>query len=262
MRFLSTLSLRRATVHYDNYNLHCVDISIHALLAESDTQPKTQGLRVAHFYPRSPCGERLHADGVELIVETFLSTLSLRRATCWQIRGAAGGQYFYPRSPCGERHIWTRLSSPAGCISIHALLAESDVVTGGDIHIYDISIHALLAESDVLDQLPVSVHHNFYPRSPCGERLAVDGVVAVDHNFYPRSPCGERHINKTRSKRINRFLSTLSLRRATCYSFRHSAQSRHFYPRSPCGERPAFLYFVALKGRISIHALLAESDTR
>ena len=34
--FLSTLSLRRATIHYDNYNLHCVDISIHALLAESD----------------------------------------------------------------------------------------------------------------------------------------------------------------------------------------------------------------------------------
>ena len=33
--FLSTLSLRRATVHFDNYNLHCT-ISIHALLAESD----------------------------------------------------------------------------------------------------------------------------------------------------------------------------------------------------------------------------------
>ena len=37
--FLSTLSLRRAT-HYDNYNLHCVEISIHALLAESDTGQK------------------------------------------------------------------------------------------------------------------------------------------------------------------------------------------------------------------------------
>ena len=36
MVFLSTLSLRRAT-HYDNYNLHCVEISIHALLAESDS---------------------------------------------------------------------------------------------------------------------------------------------------------------------------------------------------------------------------------
>ena len=35
-KFLSTLSLRRAT-HYDNYNLHCVEISIHALLAESDS---------------------------------------------------------------------------------------------------------------------------------------------------------------------------------------------------------------------------------
>ena len=39
--FLSTLSLRRATVHYDNYNLHCV-ISIHALLAESDHQKQKQ----------------------------------------------------------------------------------------------------------------------------------------------------------------------------------------------------------------------------
>ena len=35
--FLSTLSLRRAT-HYDNYNLHCTEISIHALLAESDSK--------------------------------------------------------------------------------------------------------------------------------------------------------------------------------------------------------------------------------
>lgn len=33
----SMLSLRRAT-HYDNYNLHCVEISIHALLAESDSK--------------------------------------------------------------------------------------------------------------------------------------------------------------------------------------------------------------------------------
>ena len=38
-KFLSTLSLRRAT-HYDNYNLHCVEISIHALLAESDCRDK------------------------------------------------------------------------------------------------------------------------------------------------------------------------------------------------------------------------------
>ena len=56
--FLSTLSLRRAT-HFDNYNLHCVEISIHALLAESDDKGRIR-------------------DAVNL---TFLSTLSLRRAT-------------------------------------------------------------------------------------------------------------------------------------------------------------------------------------
>ena len=37
-RFLSTLSARRAT-HYDNYNLHCTEISIHALRKESDRVP-------------------------------------------------------------------------------------------------------------------------------------------------------------------------------------------------------------------------------
>ena len=33
---------------------------------------------------------------------------------------------FYPRSPCGERPILPHLSMAAVCISIHALLAESD----------------------------------------------------------------------------------------------------------------------------------------
>ena len=55
--FLSTLSLRRATVHYDNYNLHCV-ISIHALLAESDGAIGQLQCIPGNFYPRSPCGER------------------------------------------------------------------------------------------------------------------------------------------------------------------------------------------------------------
>ena len=56
--FLSTLSLRRAT-HYDNYNLHCVEISIHALLTESDLGNVVAGLHMLNFYPRSPYGERL-----------------------------------------------------------------------------------------------------------------------------------------------------------------------------------------------------------
>ena len=37
-------------------------ISIHALLAESDAKRLGDALKHLHFYPRSPCGERLWAD--------------------------------------------------------------------------------------------------------------------------------------------------------------------------------------------------------
>ena len=79
----------------------------------------------------------------------FLSTLSLRRAT-----------------PPGLLH------SLGGVISIHALLAESDlrVVDGSRSSI--ISIHALLAESDEVSGDTWQRGSNFYPRSPCGERQA------------------------------------------------------------------------------------------
>ena len=80
MLFLSTLSLRRATVHYDNYNLHCV-ISIHALLAESDANWFDLWGWAEYFYPRSPCGERQTIMNNIVLVPGFLSTLSLRRAT-------------------------------------------------------------------------------------------------------------------------------------------------------------------------------------
>ena len=56
------------------------------------------------------------------------------------------------------------------------------------------------------------------------------------------------------------FLSTLSLRRATpqgCFCYLDNIV---FYPRSPCGERRIGLVFLWWGVRISIHALLAESD--
>mgnify|MGYP007048086584 CR=1 FL=1 len=124
MLFLSTLSLRRATrkgqsasiqasyfyprspcgerLHYDNYNLHCVEISIHALLAESDYDTYAKVLRVN--------------------------------------------------------------------ISIHALLAESDSGHPETRPSYAISIHALLAESDPEKSESLTTYLDFYPRSPCGER--------------------------------------------------------------------------------------------
>ena len=105
------------------------------------------------------------------VIELFLSTLSLRRATsrhnfglqnrkisihallaesdlCQLVHNDAA-VHFYPRSPCGER--------PAG----------KCVCPGSAV----ISIHALLAESDSSMILMLRFFGYFYPRSPCGERL-------------------------------------------------------------------------------------------
>ena len=56
------------------------------------------------------------------------------------------------------------------------------------------------------------------------------------------------------------FLSTLSLRRATARRGRGPGEHIHFYPRSPCGERQQVTFWQDIDERISIHALLAESD--
>ena len=124
-----------------------------------------------YFYPRSPCGERpaidvflavwavisIHALLAESDPEGpaklpkqigFLSTLSLRRATGVLYCHLIPNNDFYPRSPCGER-------------------PGQNLVNGIRLII---SIHALLAESDLWDLMGDLSYDNFYPRSPCGER--------------------------------------------------------------------------------------------
>ena len=146
---------------------------------------------------------------------------------------------FYPRSPCGERPY----ASPAG-----------------------------------FRLLPY-----FYPRSPCGERLAPEENPTQKRDFYPRSPCGERqsssysayleegisihallaesdHHQSDYLYLGRQFLSTLSLRRATESRSNILKTSQYFYPRSPCGERRSPPYNLMIQHKISIHALLAESD--
>ena len=124
-QFLSTLSLRRATRFRASLSA-VLTISIHALLAESDREPTA--LRTPH--------------------QRFLSTLSLRRATCMVSVQIGGNVNFYPRSPCGERHSANCNCRSVHPISIHALLAESDLSGSTKPRARRISIHALLAESD------------------------------------------------------------------------------------------------------------------
>ena len=122
-----------------------------------------------------------------------------------------------------------------------------------------ISIHALLAESDSPCCGWLEVIYYFYPRSPCGERLASPFSIFWICHFYPRSPCGERLQTSKLCNPLLTFLSTLSLRRATntrtyrvyCPAFLSTLSLR----RATCFSIP-----YRLKVTISIHALLAESD--
>ena len=137
-------------------------------------------------------------------------------------------------------------------ISIHALLAESDLIlvmerlmerlflstlslrraTAGRKLVEtdtSISIHALLAESDSMLINLCCGCFDFYPRSPCGERPWLTS--------FPSSPTRiSIHALLAESDNKARFMQTAL---------------EHFYPRSPCGERqrpkrypaPACMYF-------------------
>ena len=124
--FLSTLSLRRATRYGRPIDVQLVFLSTLSL-RRATFSVFASPFSIFYFYPRSPCGERLALDQYLNEQEVFLSTLSLRRAT-----SNGGNHYSYIR------------------ISIHALLAESDIKAHNVIKGKDISIHALLAESDRL----------------------------------------------------------------------------------------------------------------
>ena len=126
--------------------------------------------------------------------------------------------YFYPRSPCGERPTNYAKVTNNQTISIHALLAESDRPTANNAttnyaFLSTLSLRRATSVSSVIN----NVIDDFYPRSPCGERLRydnynlhcveisihallaesdikIDKILDFATNFYPRSPCGERQL--------------------------------------------------------------------
>ena len=169
-------------------------ISIHALLAESDTPEEAKRWNSTISIHALLAESDVLNPFKTFIILTFLSTLSLRRATCYSLRYSAPRWHFYPRSPCGERRYWSCVLVVGRAISIHALLAESDAPP------YNLMIQ----------------HTKFL--STLSLRRAT---------FYPLE-----------TLKILPFLSTLSLRRATIHYDNYN------------------LHCV-----ISIHALLAESDT-
>ena len=153
--FLSTLSLRRATGKVKVVEPGLVFLSTLSL-RRATVEEVSGDTWTRDFYPRSPCGERRQ-----------------------NIRSPQARPHFYPRSPCGERRDKDQVVKCLAHISIHALLAESDLFKGDHGHISgDISIHALLAESDHgQGTLHSGTLRHFYPRSPCGERPSLGDLL-------------------------------------------------------------------------------------
>ena len=169
----------------------------------------------------------------------FLSTLSLRRATPGTL-------------------IHTTCDN---IISIHALLAESDILYPDSApQNWAISIHALLAESDQAADISARREANFYPRSPCGERLKVGRSNRNENAFLSTLSLRRATVSVCLVGCACLFLSTLSLRRATRV-VDGSKSSIEISIHALLAESDWWLRCWKLAARdISIHALLAESD--
>ena len=169
--FLSTLSLRRATWNALACNNTTCNFYPRSPCGERREKGEDCRPGQCHFYPRSPCGERRYLAEPKTL-----------------------GRHFYPRSPCGERHgDWL------------------DTWDSGEI-----SIHALLAESDLASLRPRSTATRFLSTLSLRRATAcMTLTLRCFAYFYPRSPCGERRSYNFRSRIRQGFLSTLSLRRAT-----------------------------------------------
>ena len=213
-------------------------ISIHALLAESDSRNDFR---------------RVNTQG-------FLSTLSLRRATSLFTLCLLRQCNFYPRSPCGERQANSQKGQQEQRISIHALLAESDTVTkkivkGGRLFLSTLSLRrattqevTTMATPKFLSTLSLrrATARRASRQQPAG--ISIHALLAESDTALWR-----------RWARLL-FLSTLSLRRATQKLLKKSID-KYISIHALLAESDSLnLPSSPMLRNISIHALLAESD--
>ena len=192
-------------------------ISIHALLAESDALAPEENPTQKNFYPRSPCGERL-----------------LEQSASYN----AALENFYPRSPCGERPDTSIiiLDEYQFLSTLSLRRATDDLQVPASVS--KISIHALLAESDRLIPSLSTMLFDFYPRSPCGERLYANfsgfywWIISI-HALLAESDTLGQTFACWYIISIHALLAESDAGKGPTVK-----GYRNFYPRSPCGERP------------------------
>ena len=192
LAFLSTLSLRRATVL-----VWCFCGGACDFYPRSPCGERRYSLRYSasrwHFYPRSPCGERLGFCDLEPIRNAISIHALLAESDFEKFEGV----------------IATK-------ISIHALLAESDTVVYNIVLMPREFLSTLsLRRATLYSSSSSTPAVHFYPRSPCGERPPITFRHCTTYLFLSTLSLRRATDLEPSSTRRLTFLSTLSLRRAT-----------------------------------------------
>ena len=173
-----------------------VDISIHALLAESDGAVVDVIAEVGISIHALLAESDVTGTAKCFALNAFLSTLSLRRATWRAAFQRLRDSYFYPRSPCGERPRKSQAGRAGISISIHALLAESDddlepSTTRRLTFLSTLSLRRATSQhSKDIDQPEQFLSTLSLRRAT----LVLLTLKSMTGHFYPRSPCGERQL--------------------------------------------------------------------
>ena len=216
-KFLSTPSARRATMRagespkswgyfyprpprggrpfWNCLSQKPLSISIHALREEGDgaQRQKADGCN-RHFYPRPPRGGRLVRSGVAMILLTFLSTPSARRATENGSCSEAAAHYFYPRPPRGGRP-----PAAASASMTRSFLSTPSARRATK----NLAVRHLLLD-------------DFYPRPPRGGRPAGGPRRAAEQSISIHALREEGDLTYHHLRLFHmEFLSTPSARRAT-----------------------------------------------
>ena len=136
-------------------------ISIHALLAESDSSNRITTQTARHFNPRSPCGERL----VCHLPIPFVMGISIHALLA-------------------ESDRVDLFPAPRAAISIHALLAESDgLLSVPQLSSMDFNPRSPCGERPKDAAVAAQSAADFNPRSPCGERPVSTRGMSVPSVF-------------------------------------------------------------------------------
>ena len=215
IQFLSTLSLRRATLLFwgEQYG---GKISIHALLAESDGASNNP-----QHLPLAISIHALLAESDRHIFQVFAAAVIISI-----------------HALLAESDLVQIIMSGYAKISIHALLAESD---NSSVNTADQEARFLstlsLRRATHYDNYNLHCVEDFYPRSPCGERPCMILTLRCCVYFYPRSPCGERLEQSSSYSAYLEISIHALLAESDWPPVRDIIQWEDFYPRSPCGER-------------------------